>query len=99
MAGTSDLNIVLNQGSSVREAQNIRKQNLDLNQQFVAQNTEKENKAQQSRVRDSETRNRMEADGNKEKDKQKDPQKQRSKKDPEKEDPSSSEGNIIDITV
>ena len=40
MASTTDMNIVLGQGNAVKEVHNVRKQNLELNQQFVAQQTE-----------------------------------------------------------
>ncbi|MDP2862623.1 MAG: hypothetical protein Q8N95_07515 [Desulfobacterales bacterium] len=36
----TDMNIVLSQGSAVKEVQNVRKQSLDLNQQYVAQHAE-----------------------------------------------------------
>ena len=34
------MNIVLTQGTAVKEVQNVRKQTLDLNQQYIAQHTE-----------------------------------------------------------
>ena len=40
MSGMTDMNIVLSQGTAVKEVQNVRKQSLDLNQQYVVQHAE-----------------------------------------------------------
>ena len=44
MASTTDMNIVLGQGNAIKEVHNVRKQSLELNQQFVAQQTEEKKK-------------------------------------------------------
>ncbi|RPH51310.1 MAG: hypothetical protein EHM85_07215 [Desulfobacteraceae bacterium] len=40
MSGTTNMNIVLSQGTAVKEVHNVRKQSLDLNQQYVVQHAE-----------------------------------------------------------
>lgn len=40
MSSMTDINIVLSQGTAVKEVQNVRKQTLDLNQQYVGQQAE-----------------------------------------------------------
>jgi hypothetical protein len=37
MASTTDMNIVIGQGNAIKEVHNVRKQSLELNQQFVPQ--------------------------------------------------------------
>ena len=50
MAATTNMNIILGQGNSVNEVHNIRKQNLELNQQFVAQETDGKKKKDKAKV-------------------------------------------------
>jgi len=101
MAGTTDINIVLGQGDAIKEVHNIRKQSLELNQQFVAQKTEDEKKENKSKVKEFDTGNRIEVKADEEKKKKggsEDNQKD-SKKEKIKEEPDLLEGNLIDITV
>ena len=101
MASTTDMNIVLGQGNAIKEVHNVRKQNLELNQQFVVQETEDKKKEEKSKVRESESGNRVEIKGDEEKenkggseDNQEDSKKERSK-----EESDLSEGKLIDIRV
>jgi len=101
MVGTTDINIVLGQGNAIKEVHNIRKQSLELNQQFIAQKTENEKKEDKSKVKEFDTGNRIEVKTDEEKkqngdseDNQKD-----SKKEKTEEKSKLSEGNLIDITV
>jgi len=101
MAGTTDINIVLGQGDAIKEVHNIRKQSLELNQQFVAQKTEDEKKENKSKVKEFDTGNRIEVKADEEKKKKggsEDNQKD-SKKEKIKKEPDLLEGNLIDITV
>jgi hypothetical protein len=50
MSSTTNINIVLNQGAAVKEIQNVRKQTLDLNQQYVAQQTEIHKRQEKEKV-------------------------------------------------
>ena len=59
MASTTDMNIVLGQGNAVKEVHNVRKQNLELNQQFVAQQTEEKKKEDRVKVQEFETAKRV----------------------------------------
>ncbi len=101
MVSDTHMNIVLGQGNAIKEVHNVRKLNLELNQQSIAQQTEEKKKAQKSKVQDSETRNRI-ADkdqGTRNKRKKTTDEKKRQKEDPGEKDPLSTEGNLIDITV
>ncbi|GAG19994.1 unnamed protein product [marine sediment metagenome] len=101
MASTTDMNIVLSQGTAVKEVHNVRKQTLELNQQFVAQETEDKKKEEKSKVYEFDTGNRIEVkDDEKKKNKEgpKDNEKH-SKQEQSKETPDLSETKFIDITV
>jgi len=50
MSGMTDMNIVLSQGTAVKEVQNVRKQSLDLNQQYVVQDAEIHRKEDKKKV-------------------------------------------------
>ena len=102
MASTTDMNIVLGQGNAIKEVHNVRKQSLELNQQFVAQKAEDKKKEDQSKVQQSEAENRVEIKGDEEREKRKDPEDDQ--KDPEKEklkedDQFSGKKHLIDIKV
>jgi len=60
LSSTADLNIVLRQGDAIKEMYNARRQNLDLNQQFVAQRAENKEREERSKVSESEPENRVE---------------------------------------
>ena len=51
MTGTSDMNIILGQGTAVKEVHNVKKQNLEINQQFVAQETEGQKKKDKIKIK------------------------------------------------
>ena len=44
MTGASNMNIIVGQGTAIKEVHNVKKQNLEINQQFVAQETESQKK-------------------------------------------------------
>jgi hypothetical protein len=50
MAATTNMNIILGQGNAVNEVHNIKKQNLELNQQVVAQETDGKKKEDKTKV-------------------------------------------------
>jgi|GEM_PF-647103 len=60
MTGITDLNIVIGQGNAVNEVHNIRKQSLEFNQQFIAQDTELKKNIEKTRIQKSETENSIE---------------------------------------
>ena len=101
MSGTTDMNIVLGQGNAIKEVHNIRKQNLDMNQQFVAQKAEDKKKEDKLKVQDFDTENSIEIKNDEEKKKKQDArdnQKKAMKKAAEdKHD--LSEGTHIDIRI
>ncbi|MBW1715905.1 MAG: hypothetical protein JRJ77_08790 [Deltaproteobacteria bacterium] len=101
MASTTDMNIVLGQGSAVKEAQNVRRQNLELNQQFVAQQTEKKNKEDRTKVQEFETAKKIgiEEDEERKKKKGSGQDGKGSKKGQSEEASNLSEGSLIDVRV
>lgn len=60
MSGTTDMNIVLSQGAAVKEVQNVRKQTLDLNQQYVVQHAEVLRKEDKEKVPEPKPGNHVE---------------------------------------
>jgi hypothetical protein len=99
MPSSTDMNIILGQGTAIKEVHNVKKQNLEFNQQFVAQNTEDKKKEDKSKVQEFETSSRIDIKKDKEKKKGKKGNKKDSKKKKQKEKINLSEGKIIDITV
>jgi len=101
MATTTDMNIVLGQGNAVKEVHNVRKQNLELNQQFVAQQTEEKKREDRVKVQEFETAKRVAIEEHEE-EKNKggsEQDRKRSKKEQSEEASNPSEGNLIDIRV
>jgi hypothetical protein len=101
MASTTDMNIILGQGSTIREVHNVRKQNLELNQQYIAQQSEEKKKEDRARVQEFDADNRIELEGDEEKKKKKGSKdgKKGSRKENGKEERLLSEGSLIDIKV
>ena len=100
MVGTANMNIVLGQGNAVKEVQNIKKQSLEMNQQFAAQHTEEKKKAEKSKIDAFETRNKIEVQDDKDQKKKRAMKKKKGKeKDEGEKDSELSEGKLLDITV
>ena len=99
MSNTTDMNIVLGQGSAIKEVHNVGRQNLELNQQLVAQKTEDKKKEDKKKVQDFETENRIEIKGDEVITNWEDSRydEEGSKKKKSKEVLDSSEGSLIDI--
>ena len=99
MPATTDMNIILGQGTSIKEVHNVKKQSLEMNQQFVAQQSDDLKKEDKTRVQEFETDNKIEI--NKDKEKTKDHRKRKKNKDSQEQEDKleSSEGNVIDIRV
>lgn len=51
MASDTNLNIILGQGHAVKNIYNVKKQNLELQQQFAAQHTEVKEKRDKKKVK------------------------------------------------
>ncbi len=107
MASTTDMNIVLGQGNAIKEVHNVRKQSLELNQQFFVQKTEDKKKEDRSRIQefDSSSKIEIKADEEKEKEKEKEgrPGSEDKEKGPRKEhseeESDLSGGSLINIKV
>ena len=99
MASTTDMNIILGQGSAIKEVHNVKKQNLEINQQFVVQHIEDKKKEDKDKVQDFEKSNRIDMENDKEKKKGQKSNKRGAKKEKQEEKNNLPKRNIIDITV
>jgi len=99
MASTTDMNIILGQGSAIKEVHNVKKQNLEISQQVVAQNIEEEKKEEKDKVQEFERSNRIDIKNDQEKKKGKKDNKRGAIKKKQEKKNNLSEGNIIDIKV
>ena len=98
MSGTTHMNVILGQGNTIKEVHNVKKQNLEMNQQFVAQQSEVMKKEDKSKVEEFEAKNRIEI--KKEKERKKDQKgKKKSNNENQEEKRKLSEGKLIDIRV
>ena len=103
MASTTDMNIVIGQGNAVKEVHNVRKQNLELNQQYVAQQTEQKKKEDRVTVQEFESPQRIGIEEEEQEDKRDkknfgDDQRESKQKQPGEES-DQPEGSLIDIKV
>ncbi|MBN1225611.1 MAG: hypothetical protein JXA79_01345 [Deltaproteobacteria bacterium] len=103
MASTGDINIVLGQGSAIKEVHNVRKQSLELNQQFVAQRTEDKKKEEKKKVQEFDTDNKIKISNDEEKKGTEDKDKRNREKDSGKkqleDELKTSDYSFIDIKV
>jgi hypothetical protein len=101
MASTSDMNIVLGQGNAVKEVQNVRRQNLELNQQFVAQRAEEKDREDRVTVQEFEATKKIghEEDEEKKHKEHAGKDKKDSQKEQSDEESNRTEGSLIDIRV
>lgn len=101
MAATTNVNIILGQGNAVNEIHNVRKQNLELNQQFVAQETEGKKKEDKAKVQKFEAADQvvMQEDEEKKDKKETKDKRKRKAKVQTREKSASSGGHRIDIRV
>lgn len=99
MSGTTHMNIILGQGNAIKEVHNVKKQNLEMNQQFVAQKSEDIKREDKSKVEEFETKNRIEIKKEKEREKDQKSNKKKSNNENQKEKRTLSERKLIDIRV
>ncbi len=101
MTSTSNMNIILGQGTAIKEIHNVKKQNLEPNQHFVAQKAEDDKKEDESKVQKFDQQNKVEIKGDKEKEnpKKKRDEQEGSNSEKLEDEVNFSEGNLIDITV
>jgi hypothetical protein len=103
MASTTDMNIVIGQGNAIKEVHNVRKQSLELNQQFVAQQTEQKKKEDSVTVQEFESPQRIGIEEEEQEDKRNkknfgDDQRD-SKEKQSNQESDQPEGSLIDIKV
>jgi len=99
MSGTTHMNIILGQGTTIKEVHNVKKQNLEMNQQFIAQKSEDSKREDKTKVEEFDTKNRIEINKEKEKKKDQKSNKKKSTNENPEEKRKLSEGKLIDIRV
>ena len=99
MSGTTHMNIILGQGNTIKEIHNVKKQNLEMNQQFVAQKSEDVKREDKSKVEEFDTKNRIEIKKEKEKKKDRKGNKNKSNNENQEGKRNLSGGKLIDIRV
>jgi len=101
MTGTGDMNIIVGQGTAVKEVHNVKKQNLEINQQFIAQETEGQKKKDQTKIQNLESKDKVRIKGDQED--RSEEEKKKKKKDLKKKESDDERklnaNNLIDITV
>jgi uncharacterized protein related to proFAR isomerase len=102
VAGTTDINVIVAQGDTVREVQNIRKQILELGQQSIAQKSEEQKKESRSKVHQFQPGDKIEIRSEEERQAGLKREKKEEKGEPsasDEKEPVSPSGNLIDIKV
>lgn len=101
MAADTNLNIIISQGSAVKEVYNSKKQNLELQQQFNTQHTEMKKVREKEKAKRSSNANLINEQNKRLKSKNEDQDNSKEEeKEKKKEDRyDKPEGNFIDIKV
>jgi hypothetical protein len=99
MSSTTNMNIILGQGSAVNEVHNVKKQNLEVNQQCVVQHVEEQKKEDKDKIQDFEKSNRIDMENDKEKESRKKRNKTNTEKEKQKQESKFLQRKIIDIRV
>lgn len=100
MPGTSDMNIIIGQGDSIKEVYNIRKQNLELNQPYIAQQMESKRKEEKAKVKEPPREDRIEVKHEKEESRKfKENSEKKDKNEKEDKQDTDEEERLIDIRI
>lgn len=99
MADTANLNIILSQGNAVNEVNNIRKQSLELNQQYVVQHAGIRKKKEKEEVPKPSSGSRIDVKNEKGNENRKEFKKGDPGKNRTEEDAEADSGQLIDIVV
>jgi hypothetical protein len=101
MASDTNINSILTQGNAIKSIYNVKKQNLELQQQFAAQHTEVKNKKDKVKVQKFGTDNKVEIKDDSERKKKQREEKLKKKMKTEAKDKNglNPEGTLIDIKV
>jgi hypothetical protein len=99
MSGTTHMNAILGQGNTIKEVHNVKKQNLEMNQQFIAQQSEGIKKEDKSKVQEFEAKNKIESKKEKEKKENQKGNEKHSNNENQEEKRNLSEEKLIDIRV
>jgi hypothetical protein len=101
MASDTNINSILTQGNAIKSIYNVKKQNLELQQQFAAQHTEVKNKEDKVKVQKFGTDNKVEIKDDSERKKKQREEKLKKKMKTEAKDKKelNPEGTLIDIKV
>jgi len=101
MAGTTDVNIILGQANSIKEVHNVRKEQLEMNQQFIAQEATDKKIEEKVKVQKFDTEDRVEIKGDQEGNENREGKKGKKNSQREKKGGKSklSKGTLINIKV
>lgn len=99
MGNSSNIDIILSQGTAVQEIHNIRKHSLELNQQYVTQQAEIRKKEDKKKVLESNAGGHVEIGNENERKKMKRQNQEQKNKDTVENESMPSDEHIIDITV
>ena len=101
MASDTNLNIVLGQGHAVKNIYNVKKQNLELQQQFAAQHTEVKEKRKKEKVMKFSADNNVQVkeEHTRERRKKSKSSRKKSRSEGNQETGLEKEGSLIDIKV
>ncbi|MBA3037556.1 MAG: hypothetical protein FP814_13825 [Desulfobacterium sp.] len=101
MSSSSNINSILSQSTAIKEIHNVRKQSLELNQQYVAQHAEIRKEEDKRKVLESNAGGHVEIGNENERNKMKskNQEKTNSSKDTAENESKPSDEHIIDITV
>jgi hypothetical protein len=101
MSSYSNINSILSQGTAIKEIQNVRKQSLELNQQYVVQHAQTQKKEEKNKVSESNAGGHVEIGNENERNKMnsQNEKKRNSSNDNLESESKPSEQHIIDIMV
>jgi hypothetical protein len=99
MASDTNLNMIISQGSAVKEVYNSKKQNLELQQQFNTQHTEMEKTSKKAKTNKSSNTHLVNERNKRQKSKNGEQDNHREKEKRSEDRHVNPEGNLIDIKV
>jgi len=99
MSATTHMNIIPGQGNTISEIHHVKKQHLEMNKQFIAQNSEDIKRGDKSKLQNFEAKNRIETKNDKDGKKDQKGNKKKSNREKQEDSVNLSEGKLVDIRV
>jgi hypothetical protein len=99
VAGDSNINMVIGQGNAVKEIYNVKKQDLEVQQQTGMQESIKKNREEKTKIQETGSDTKIQVKGDENRESQEHLAKKRKKKDEEQEqaDENRTDSSFIDI--